>query len=73
MWYNNIKLFVLALSCCFRLLLALYARLLIVLSLAKLSEDAGTGGNTLKATECAVERLAFLDSDFCHLYPSLRW
>ena len=39
-FFRQYKLLVLALSGCFRLLLALYARLLIVLSLAKLGEDA---------------------------------
>lgn len=65
---------VLALSRGLGLLLALDARLLIMLSLAKLCENAGTGGCTLEATECAVERLAFLHSDFCHLFspPSRR-
>ena len=63
-------LFILALSGCFRLLFALHAGLFVVFSLAKLGEDAGTGGCTLKATKCAVQGLAFLNSDFCHLYPS---
>ena len=37
-----------------------------MLSLAELRENTGTGGCTLEATERAVERLAFLHSDFCH-------
>ena len=63
---KKLQLLVLSLASGFRLLLALHAGLLIVFSLAKLGEDAGTGGCTLKATKSAVQRLAFLDSDFCH-------
>ena len=66
------RLFVLALSCSFRLLLALYARLLIVFSLAKLGKDTGTSALTLKATKSTVQGLAFLHFYFCHFYPSLR-
>ena len=66
------RLFVLALSCSFRLLLALYARLLIVFSLAKLGKDTGTSALTLKATKSTVQRLALFHFYFCHFYPSLR-
>ena len=67
------KLLILSLASSFGLLLALYAGLLIVFSLAKLGKDAGTSHSSLKATECAVQRLAFLYSDLCHFcFPSLR-
>ena len=59
-------LFVLALSCSFRLLLALYAGLLVVLSLAKLGKNTGTSALTLKATKGTVQRLAFFNFYFCH-------
>ena len=67
------KLLIFSLASCFRLLLALYAGLLIMLSLAKLGKCAVTCSSSLKATECAVQRLAFLYSDLCHFcFPSLR-
>ena len=69
--FDVTKLFVFSLASCFRLFLALYAGLLIMFSLAKLGKDAGTSSCTLKATKCAVQRLAFLDSDFCHFLFSL--
>ena len=69
---QSYRLFVLALSCSFRLLLALYAGLLIVFSLAKLGKDTGTSALTLKATKGTVQRLAFFNFYFCHFYPSLR-
>ena len=69
---QKLQLLVLSLASGFRLLLALHAGLLIVFSLAKLGEDAGTGGCTLKATKSAIQRFAFLNSDFCHfLIPPL--
>ena len=65
------KLLVFSLASCFRLLLALYAGLLIVFSLAKLGKDAGTSHCTLKATKCAVQGLAFFNFNFCHFSVSL--
>lgn len=67
-----LRLFIFALSCGFGFLLALHARLLVMLSLAEFRENTGTGGCTLEATKCAVQGLAFLHSDFCHFYPPLR-
>ena len=60
------KLLILALSCSLRLLLALYAGLFVAFSLAELCQGPRACDLTLKATECAVQRLAFLDSNFCH-------
>ena len=71
MFYEIIKLFVLSLASGFRFLLALYAGLLIVFSLAKLGKDAGTSHCTLKATESTVKRLALFYSNFCHFSVSL--
>ena len=71
MFYEIIKLFVLSLASSFRLLLALYAGLLIVFSLAKLGKDAGTSHCTLKAAKCAVKRLAFFNFNLCHFSVSL--
>ena len=69
-----IKLLILALSSCLRLLLTLYAGLLVALSLAELGENAGLNALSLKTTKCTVESLVFFYSDFCHLYfPSLRF
>ena len=67
------KLFVFSLASRFRLFLTLYAGLLVMFSLAKLGKDAGASSCTLKATKSAVQGLAFLNSDFCHFFPSLRW
>lgn len=47
----------LSLSGCFRLLLALYARLLIMLSLADLLLDSGLGTASLEAAKCTVQSL----------------
>ena len=63
-----IQLLVLSLACCFRLLLALNAGLLVVLTLAKIGQDIRPCALTLEATEGAVQGLAFLDSDFCHFF-----
>ena len=65
------KLLILSLASSFGLLLALYAGLLIVFSLAKLGKDAGTSHCTLKATKCAIQRFAFFYSNFCHFSVSL--
>ena len=65
------KLLVFSLASCFRLLFALNAGLLIVFSLAKLGEDAGTSHCTLKATKCAIQGFAFFYSNFCHFLLSL--
>ena len=62
------KLLVLSLTCSLRLLLTLYAGLLIVLSLAELGKDSGTSTLTLKTTERTVKRLAVFYFNFCHLF-----
>lgn len=55
-----------------RLLTALYARALIMLTLAELGKRTRLGTRTLEATQCAVNRLIFLDADLRHSFPSLR-
>ena len=63
-------LLILALAGCFCLLLALYAGLLIALSLAELCENAGSLTLSLKSTKSAIQRFIFFYSYFCH-YLSL--
>ena len=63
------KLLILALSCSFGLLLALYAGLLVVLSLTKLCKNAGLCALSLETTKRTVKSLVVLNSDFCHLFP----
>ena len=67
-WFFDYKLLVLSLACCFRLLLALNAGLLVVLTLAKIGQDIRPCALTLEATKGAVQGLAFLHSDFCHFF-----
>ena len=61
-------LFVLTLSCCLSLLLSLDAGLLIVLSFTELGKDTCAGNLTLKTTEGTIQRLAFLQLNFCHSF-----
>ena len=63
---RQIRLFVFALSCGFRLLLTLNTGLFVVFSLAKFSENAGTSALALEATKGLVQGLAFFNSYFCH-------
>jgi len=51
---SNKALLILALSCSLRLLLALYAGLLVAFSLAELCQGPRASDLTLEATECAV-------------------
>ena len=68
-----IQLLVLSLACCFRLLLALNAGLLVVLTLAKIGQDVRPCALTLEAAESTVQRLALFYLDFCHdFFPSPR-
>lgn len=55
-----------------RLLAALDARAFIMLTLAELGKRTRLGTRTLKAAQCAVNRLVFLDADLRHSFPSLR-
>ena len=72
-WFFEYKLLVLSLACCFRLLLALNAGLLVVLTLAKIGQDVRPCALTLEATESTVQRLALFYLDFCHdFFPSPR-
>ncbi len=52
-----LRLVELTLSSRFRLLLASYRWLLVMLSLANLLLDAGLGAVSLKSTQCAIQRL----------------
>lgn len=57
----------------FALLAALDAGAFIALSLANFRHDASLGAASLKTLERAIQRFAFLDMNFGHLYfPSLR-
>ena len=68
------KLLILAFSGSLRLLLALYAGLLIMLSLTELGKNAGLNTLSLKTTKRAIKCFILFYSDFCHLYfPSLRF
>ena len=66
--FHKESLFVLSLSCCFRLLLALYAGLFIVLSLTELCEYTGACTLLLEATKSVIKRFAFSELNFCHIY-----
>ncbi len=57
-----------ALTSGFRLLLALYAGLLIMFTLTHLGHDAGTGALTLETLESAFKRFVFLHAYFRHLF-----
>jgi len=57
-----------ALTCGFRLLLALYAGLFIMLTLTNLGHNAGARALTLETLEGAFQRLVFLDAYFRHLF-----
>ena len=68
------KLLILAFSGSLRLLLALYAGLLIMLSLTELGKNTGLNALSLETTKRAIESLIFFYSNFSHLYfPSLRF
>ena len=69
--YILYKLLKLTLSSCFSLLLALYAGLLVALSLTKLGQYAGLNALSFKTTKSAVESFVFFYSDFCHFLFSL--
>ena len=70
---NSILAELLLLSACsLRLLAALDARAFIMLTLAELGKRTRLGTRTLEATQCAVNRLIFLDADLRHSFPSLR-
>lgn len=61
----------LALSCCFRLLLALYAGLFVMLALAKFCLNAALEVRSLESAESAVNAFVLLNMDLCHLNFSL--
>ena len=65
---KEVKLLILSLSCSLRLLLTLYAGLLIMLSLTKLGKNTRLLALSLETTKCAVESFIFLNSNFCHHY-----
>lgn len=56
----------LSLSCCLRLLLAAYRRLLIVLSLTNFCKNSGSGARTLESAKRTIKGLTVLNSDFRH-------
>ena len=63
---------VLPLSRGFRLLLALYAGLLVMLALAHLGQDAAAGTLALEAFQSALKRFVFLYTNLRHCFPPLR-
>ena len=67
-FFRKDKLLILSLSSSLRLLLTLYAGLLIMLSLTKLGKNAGLLALSLETTKCTVESLIFFYSYFCHHY-----
>jgi len=69
---SSLELLILALASGFCLLLALYAGLLIALSLTEFSENTRSLTLSLKSAESAVQRFVFFYSYFCHIYPSPR-
>ena len=56
----------LALACCFRLLLALYGRLLIMFTLPNFSDDAVFCARTLETLQSGVQGLVLTNAYFCH-------
>ena len=56
----------LALTCCFRLLLALYGRLLIMLTLPNFSDHAVFCARTLETLESGIQGLVLTNAYFCH-------
>ena len=56
----------LALTSCFRLLLTLYGRLLVMLALANLSDDAVFCAGTLETLESGIQGLVLTNAYFCH-------
>ena len=67
-FFKERQLFILALSCCLRLLLALYAGLFVMLSLAEFGKNTRLYALSLKTTKRAVKSFIFFYSDFCHSY-----
>ena len=59
-------------ACCLGLLTTLYARALIMLTLAKLGKHTRLCARSLESSQSAVQRLVFLYADFRHCFPSLR-
>ena len=59
-------LLILSLACSLRLLLTLHAGLLVTLTLAKFSEDAGTCALTLEATQSTIQGFSLFYLYFCH-------
>ena len=56
----------LALTSCFRLLLTLYGRLLVMLALANLSDNAVFCAGTLETLESGIQGLVLTNAYFCH-------
>ncbi len=56
----------LALTCCFRLLLALHGRLLIMLSLANFRNHAVFCTGTLETLQSGIQGFVLANANFCH-------
>ena len=65
---RSIEPLVLVLASGLRLLAALHAGALVVLSLTDLGDDAGLGAAALETLQSAVDGLAILHVDLRHLY-----
>ena len=63
---------ILALAGSFSLLLALYARLLVMLALTNFLNDAGAGALALKPLQSALQGFILTDAYLGHCYPSFR-
>ena len=57
----------------FRLLLTLQAGAYVMLALLNFSDNALLGAAPLKTAQSALQRFVFLNANFRHGFPSLRW
>ena len=64
--FDHLSVF--ALTSSFGLLLALYRRLFIVLSLTNLCDNAVLGAGSLKSLKSCIQSLVFTNTDFCQNY-----
>ena len=62
----------LVLASSFRLLLPLETRADVMLSLLNFCDNAISLATSLETLQCALQRLVLFDTDFRHLFPSLR-
>ena len=65
---SQYDLSILALTSSFRLLLTLYRRLFVMLSLTNFSDNAVLRTRSLKTLQSGVQRLVLTNANFCHLH-----